>query len=126
MQLLQDPITVGPLRLAEDVKTSQPRGERETRQQQNRNRPREVIDSAPDRPCIRLVVAVETVVHLSGRKDSGLRVQCPDWTGVSFAASNDVPHPQVRLAFGLLIWNPVPVRPPRKSSVAPRKYPALS
>src|SRR6266404_6558034 len=126
MEFLQDPITVRPLRLAEDVETSEPGREREPGQQQNRNRPGEVIDSAPDRSRIRFVVTIETVVHLNGRQDSWVRVQCPGSTGVSFAASNDVPHPQVRLAFGFVIWKPVPVRPPRKSRVASRRYPALS
>src|SRR5436189_148749 len=37
------------------------------------------------------------------------------------AVSNDDPHPQVRDAFGLTMGKPTPVKPSRKSKVAPRK-----
>ena len=97
MQFLQNAITVRPLGLAEDIKTAEPGREREPRKQQDRDRPGEVIDSAPNGAGVRFVVAIESVVHLNGRGDSDLRVQAD---GV---ASNDVPHPQVRLAFGFTI-----------------------
>ncbi len=40
----------------------------------------------------------------------------PDTTTRGYA-ENDVPQPQVDLAFGLLKLNPVPLRPSEKSSV---------
>src|SRR6202011_1703069 len=103
VQLLQDPITVRPLRLTEDVKTPEPGRERESGQQQNRDRPREIIDSPPNWLRVGLVVTIKAVVHLNRRQNSYFRVQRPGRAGVSFAASNDVPHPQVRLAFGFTI-----------------------
>ena len=103
MQLLQNAITVRPLRLTEDVKTAEPGGEGESGQQQNRDGPGEVIDPAPNRARVRFVVAINAVVHLEGRGDSDRRVQDPDRTGVSCVTSNDVPQPQVRLAFGFTI-----------------------
>src|SRR5580704_505060 len=102
MQPLQDPITVRPLRLTEDVKTPEPGRERESGQQQYRDRPRKIINSSPDRLTIRLVITIKTVVHL-GRPRMSLRFQCPSRAGDSFATSNEVPHPQVRLAFGFRI-----------------------
>jgi len=83
--------------LAEDIKTAEPGREREPGKQQNRDRPGKVIDSTSNGARGRLVVAIESVVHLNGRGDSDFRVQAD---GV---ASNDVPHPQVRLAFGFTI-----------------------
>ncbi len=99
MQFLQEPITVRPLRLTEDVETAEPGREREPGQQQNRNRPGEIIDPTADRSRIRLVVTIKSVIHLTSC-GIRLRVQDPDRTGGSFAASNDVPQPHVRLAFG--------------------------
>ena len=97
MQFLQNAITVRPFGLAEDIKTAEPGRERESGQQQDRDRPGKVIDPAPNRARVRFVVLIESVVHLNGRGDSDLRVQADGVT------SNDVPHPQVRLAFGFTI-----------------------
>src|SRR5262249_23918912 len=55
VQLLQDPVAVWPLRLVENVKTAEPRCERETGQKQNCNRPGKIIDS-PARTRVRLVL----------------------------------------------------------------------
>src|SRR5262249_40269312 len=56
VQLLQDRVAVWPLRLIENVKTAEPRCERETGQKQNCNRPGKIIDSPPGRTRIRLVL----------------------------------------------------------------------
>ena len=97
VQFLQNPITVRPLRLTEDVKAAEPGGEGDSGQQQNRDGPGKVIDPASDGARVRFVVSINAVVHLDGRGDSDLRVQADCVT------SNDVPQPQVRLAFGLTI-----------------------
>src|SRR3954447_22695661 len=66
MQLLQDPIAVRALWLAEDVIAAEPGGESEAGQQQDRDRPTEEIYLPPPMR-IRLIIAEVTVFHLRAR-----------------------------------------------------------
>ena len=93
MQPLQDTIAVGSLRLIEDVKTAEPRREREPGQEQDRNCPGKIID-APPRPRVRLLVLIGPVIHLPEEKRL-VQFGC--------AASKDDPQPQVRDALGFVI-----------------------
>ena len=92
MQPLQNAITVRALGLIEDVKTAEPGRESESGQEQNRHRPRKIIDAAPG-TGVELFVLKKTVVHLTENE------KIPRFQA-GRAVSNDEPHPQVRDAFG--------------------------
>src|SRR5207237_5485204 len=92
--------------------------EREAGQKKNGDCPPKIVNPSPWRR-VRLFVARSAVIHLNGNN----RIR---WFQAGCAVSNDDPHPQVRDAFGFAMWKPTPVKPSRKSKVAPRKCGALS
>src|SRR5688572_28795368 len=97
-QLLENPITLRALRLPENVKTSEPGRESETGQEKNRYRPGEDVGLLPAfAPVRRLIVAKIISIHLNAPVLRTIRFQA------GRAASKDVPHPQVRAAFGFSI-----------------------
>ena len=93
MQPLQNPITVRPFGLIENVETAEPGGKSKPGQEQDRHRPRKIIDPAP-RTRVWLFIIKGAVVHLT-ESEKIPRFQA------GRAASNEEPHPQVRDALGL-------------------------
>ena len=97
MQLLQDAIAVRPFRLIENVETAEPRGQGQAGQEQDGQSPAKIVDAPPNSTIgVWLLEAIKPVIHLAGSGKT-LRVQADG------AASNDVPQPQVRAAFGFTI-----------------------
>ena len=93
VQLLEDAITLRPLRLPKNVEAAEPRREGESSQEQNRNRPAEEAAFSPRTP-VSVLVANVIPSHLDPPALGAIRFQA------GRAASKDVPQPQVRAAFG--------------------------
>src|SRR2546429_463966 len=104
--------------MRKDVKGADPASDGKSAEQKDEDRPtKEIIVLAF---LARSSVASSELDRFHGPATNSILFHEP-----SRGASNELPQPQLRTAFGLVILKPAPLKPSVKSTVAPFKKSAL-